>query len=177
MIRTFLSFLAAFMLVSSPASAQLASSDANANIEVLQSATVVKQSDLDFGTLLVSGAGTVTVVPGTNAVSSTGGVTIMGTDATRAHFIGDRGGLSFVYVEIDQTVTLNQVTGTGGVPMDADLTLAVDNVLWGFRRGSGFVLLVFGPEQNYYVGGTLNVPAGQAAGTYEGTFNITVDNP
>ena len=176
MVRSILLFMAGWLLIA-PAHAQTVNDDGRASVEVLQPSTVSKQSDLDFGSLIVTGAGTVTVNAGTNAITTTGGVTRLGTDGTRADFLGERSGISFIYLEVDSTVTLTEMTGSGGADMTADLTLAATNVIWGFQRSPGYVLLVVGPEQHYYVGGTLTILDGQLPGIYEGTFSITVDNP
>jgi hypothetical protein len=63
-----------------------AESDASATVAVLESLSVLRKDDLDFGLLVVSGGGTAVVNPVTGAVTTTGGVTPVGSTAQRALF-------------------------------------------------------------------------------------------
>ncbi len=166
-----ISVVAATTLASAPALA--ADQTGTAAVVVVRPNTLVKSDDLDFGTL-VSGstAGTATINPATNARSTTGGVTAVGTTAQRAVFQGT-GGIFLITVTGDNNVTLTRSGGGGS--MTATLVRAITTSGGGISiLGSSATLLPSG-VQTYYVGGTLTVPANQPAGDYSGTFQLTVN--
>lgn len=149
-----------------------ADTNVTVNAAVVRPNTLIKTDDLDFGTL-VSGAtgGTVTINPVTNARTSGGGVTLVGTSARRAVFQGT-GGIFLITVSGSTSVTLARVGG-GAPSMTATLVRAAST-------GGGGIALLGGTllpsgVQTYYVGGTLTVPANQPAGDYSGTFALTVN--
>src|SRR3954454_23333864 len=84
--------LAATLAVASPAFAQQATTSATAEARglVLQSLTLSKVSDLDFGTVAGSAtvAGNVVVDADTGTRTSGGGVTLMPSTVSRARFDG-----------------------------------------------------------------------------------------
>ena len=170
-LRAIFSAIAASTLAPAPAIA--ADQTGTAAAVVVRPNTLVKSDDLDFGTL-VSGptAGTATINPATNARSTTGGVTAVGTAAQRAVFQGT-GGIFLITVTGDNSVTLTRAGGGGS--MTATLVRAITTSGGGISiLGSSATLLPSG-VQTYYVGGTLTVPANQPAGDYSGTFNLTVN--
>ncbi len=143
-----------------------------ANAAVIRPNTLIKTDDLNFGTL-ISGAtgGTVTINPVTNARTSGGGVTPVGSAAQRAVFQGT-GGILFISVSGSTSVTLTRAGG-GAAPMTASLVRAASTSGGGIALLGG-TLLPSG-VQTYYIGGTLSVPANQPAGDYSGTFTLTVN--
>ncbi|WP_171003874.1 DUF4402 domain-containing protein [Sphingopyxis sp. L1A2A] len=149
-----------------------ADTNVTVNAAVVRPNTLIKTDDLDFGTL-VSGAtgGTVTINPVTNARTSGGGVTLVGTSARRAVFQGT-GGIFLITVSGSTSVTLARVGG-GAPPMTATLVRAASTSGGGIALLGG-TLLPSG-VQTYYIGGTLTVPANQAPGDYSGTFTLTVN--
>ena len=150
-----------------------ANQTSTANAAVVRPNTLIKTDDLDFGTL-VSGptGGTAAVSPVTNARTTSGGVTPVGTAAQRAVFQGT-GGILLITVTGDNSVTLTRAGGGG--TMTASLVRAITTSGGGITiLGSAATLLPSG-VQTYYVGGTLTVPANQPAGDYSGTFTLTVN--
>lgn len=149
-----------------------ADTNVTANAAIVRPNTLIKTDDLDFGSL-ISGAtgGTVTINPVTNARTSGGGVTLVGSSARRAEFLGT-GGIFLIFVSGSTSVTLTRAGG-GAPNMTASLTRAAST-------GGGGVTLINAtllPSglQTYYIGGTLSVPANQPAGDYSGTFTLTVN--
>jgi hypothetical protein len=144
-----------------------AATNASGKAVVLKSLSVLKQADLDFGTLAVSAAGTAVIDPVGGGLSVTGGVAPIGTSAQRASFTATGSRNSVVLIRIPKSaVTLTRVGGTE--------TMTVSN--WTLDGKSNRKI----PDGNAYdfaVGGTLNVAAGQADGTYSGTFTVTVQYP
>ena len=143
-----------------------------ANAAVIRPNTLIKTDDLDFGTL-IGGAtgGTVTINPVTNARTTGGGVTPVGSAAQRAVFQGT-GGILLITVSGSTSVTLTRAGG-GAAPMTASLVRAASTSSGGIALLGG-TLLPSG-VQTYYIGGTLTVPANQPEGDYSGTFTLTVN--
>ncbi len=161
--------VAAGTLACAPAYA--ANQTGTATSVVVRPNTLVKVDDLDFGTL-TSGptAGTVAINAVTGARTATGGATPIGTGFQRAVFQGT-GGVLLITVSGDTSVTLTRAGGGG--TMTASLVRAASTSGGGVALLGGTLL----PSgiQTYYIGGTLNVGANQAAGDYSGTFTLTVN--
>jgi hypothetical protein len=144
-----------------------ASKNANGTATVLKSLSVLKLADLDFGELVVSGAGTAVIDPVSGALTTTGPLTPLGAPASRALFTATGSRNSVVLIRIPQSaITLTRVGGTQ--------TMTVSN--WTLD-GTTNRRIPSGASFNFGVGATLNVAAGQADGTYAGTFPVTVQYP
>lgn len=144
-----------------------ATTNASGTATVLRPLTVVKQADLDFGPIIVAGAGTAVIDAATGNMTTTGPLTRVGTSAHRALFTTTGSRNSVVIIRIpQQPVTLTRVGGTE--------TMTVSN--WTL---DGPINRRFPINQtfDFAVGGRLNVAAGQADGTYVGTFTVTVQYP
>lgn len=134
---------------------------------VLKSLSLLKQDDLDFGQVIAAGAGTVVINPTSGALTTTGTVIPVGTAAHRATFTATGSRNSVVNIRLPKNpVTLTRVGGTQ--------TMTVSN--WTLD-GATNRKVPLGNAFDFNVGGTLNVAAGQADGTYIGTFSVTVQYP
>lgn len=169
-----------------PHSAMAAQATANATATIQQAVDIYKNTDntytggdLAFGTLLALGTnGTVTIDPtkahasqrsvsNVTPISETTGLTKYGA----AEFIctGAKS-TNFTITVPTASTTIKDNGGTGSNSMTVtdftagNLTASI----------SGGTLDSSTGTSNFYVGGTLNVGANQAAGTYTGTFNVTV---
>src|ERR1700750_1694867 len=109
-----LQFVAAIASLVSPAEAlALRTQSTAAQVALLSPLSVIKQSDLDFGTLVVSGAGTALVDPVSGSLTTTGGVTKAGTAAHPALFTGTGSKNSVVHIRLPQNpITVTRVGGT-----------------------------------------------------------------
>lgn len=163
-----LRFVAAFALLVIPAATSAARTQSTTSqVALLSPLSVIKQSDLDFGTLVVSGAGTAVVDPVAGSLTTTGGVTKAGSIAHPALFTGTGSKNSVVHIRLPQNpITVTRVGGTQ--------TMTVSN--WTLD-GATNRKIPPGSIFDFDVGATLNVNANQAAGTYTGTFSITVQYP
>lgn len=141
---------------------------ATANALLIHPISIVKTSDLDFGLLTVTGAGTVVIDPNANSIASTGGVTPVGSQWSAASFVGAAGGASVVVlIKLpNQPVTITRQGGTETMTV-ANLTLQ------GLNKRTLAALQSF----SFRVGGTLNVAANQVEGVYTGTFNVDIQYP
>jgi len=144
-----------------PNAAKAASGTASASATIAAAVTISKTSDLQFGLISPTGtAGTVTV---SNAGARTGDANVVlqsGATATQASFLVAGAASQAVTITIPSTATLT----SGGDTMTATL----DQTTGGSQTldGSG--------NYSINVGGVLAVGATQAAGSYSGTFDVTV---
>jgi hypothetical protein len=149
------------------AAAVPASANAGGKATILKSLSVLKKADLDFGKLVATGAGTAVIDPGSGALTTTGAVAPIGSSAHSALFTATGSRNSVVLIRLPKNpVTLTRVGGTE--------TMTVSN--WTLD-GATNRRFPFGSTFDFGVGGTLNVAAGQADGTYAGTFTVTVQYP
>jgi hypothetical protein len=136
---------------------------------VLKPLSLIKKTDMDFGTLIESPttAGTATIDPATGAVTTAGGVTAVSSPTSAAIFLGAGSRSSPYQIRLpNAAITLKRVGGTE--------TMTVSN--WTLdgptnRKIGANEAFQFG------VGARVSVAANQAEGTYVGTFNVTVHYP
>jgi hypothetical protein len=157
------------LLVTAPAAAApvAAAQNATGSVAVLRSLGLITRADLDFGSLLVANAGTVVIDPLTGAITTTGGVSAVGGGAHAATFTATGSRNSVVLIRLPKNaITLTRVGGTQ--------TMTVSNWTLDGQTNRKFPLTaVF----DFKVGATVAVAAGQAEGTYVGTFDVTVQYP
>lgn len=90
-----------------------ATRNAAGHATLLGSLSVLKRTDLDFGELVVAGAGTAVIDPAAGSLTTTGGVTRIGTSAHAATFTGTGSRNSVVLIRVPKDpVTLTRVGGT-----------------------------------------------------------------
>lgn len=171
--------LAAAALAPLPALAQQSQVIADSRGEILPTAAVIKDTDMDFG-LIVPGTanGTVVMDPGTapNDASCTTNNGIIRTGTCRAARFD--GTIPFIFnLQITKPAG-NQIMLTG----PAGATMRLHDFTFG--KGSGLMLggsatnpqyLVIGGAFTVFVGGTLDVARTQRPGVYNGTFAITIN--
>ena len=147
-------------LLAVPVQAETTSADARALI--LQTLSITKVTDLDFGAVLPGGStGTVVVTPSLAASRTCTGVTCVGA-YTAASFIVTGAPLQDVSFSSDASVTISEL---GGDDMDVtSLTPSETSANLGVSA-----------SHTFYVGGTLNVDSGQNTGLYSGSFDVTAD--
>lgn len=151
------------LLMATGAFAQATSSDtSDATATIITPITITNSTGLAFGTLAVDASGGTISVSAAGAPSTTGGVTSFGTVAAALFTVTGEAGYTF-------DVTL----GTGATVSDGTNTMTVDTLVASCDAGCALGDLT--------VGGTLNVGASQAAGTYNTTnalgvpFTVTVN--
>ena len=142
-------------------------SSATDKATVLRPLSIVKQADLDFGELVVAGAGTAVINPASGAMTTTGPVIRVGTTGHAATFTttGSKNSVVIIHVP-NSAITLNRVGGGG--------TMTVSN--WTLD-GSVNRRIPANNAFNFSIGATLNVGAAQADGVYTGSFAVTVQYP
>lgn len=156
------------LAVSTAAVAGSVTRTAGAQVGVLHPVSVIKDSDLDFGTVVTSAtAGTVVLNPVNGSLTTTGGLTTAGTAAHAAVFTSTGSKNSVVIIRLPTAaITMTRVGGTETVTAS---TWTLD--------GAANRRIPANQTFDFAVGATLNVGAAQVAGTYVGTFQITVQYP
>ena len=158
-------------MLCAPAAGQAApaSPDRNATstVEIVGPAAVRNLQDLNFAYLTVAGAGTAIIDPNTDTMTTTGGVLHAGGLPYAALFEGVAPTKGVVIVRLPrQPITLTRVGGTE--------TMTVSN--WTISGNAKRTVAAQEPF-DFKVGGTLNVNANQAEGTYLGTFAVEIQYP
>jgi hypothetical protein len=169
--RPFPTVLAA-LLVAAPMQLHAAtpSRESKAGAIVLRPLSLIKKTDMNFGTLATSpAAGTATINPVTSAVTTTGGVTALpiGTAPAAASFVG--AGSKNAPYQIRLPANPIIITRVGGTE-----TMTVSN--W-TTDGPTTRRVPANQAFQFNIGARVNVAANQVGGTYVGTFNVTVHYP
>jgi hypothetical protein len=149
--------LLTFMVAFSAASYAQVSATATATAVIFTPLTIDKDVDMDFGTLASAGGGTL-VLNLDNTLTASAGVTIIGGTPTAASFTVTGISGATYSMNIPGSITL-----TSGLN-----TMTVDPIT---NNSPGTLT---GGTATIAVGGTLNVSAGQSAGTYTNTTDLTV---
>src|SRR4051794_1132381 len=159
--------LLATMLALCASAPAVAASQATSGAIVIHPVTVTKIKDMDFGVVTVTTAGTAVLEPNADVISRTGGVLLAGGGPHCAEFVGAAASSQVVNIRVpNQSSTLTRVGGTETVTV-SNFTL----------QGQSKRALAKAISFTFRVGGTLNVAANQAQGTYVGTFDVTVQYP
>ena len=159
--------LVALLATPSAAIAAPARATDSATVDLLSPLTIQKLQDLDFGTVAVTGAGTAVIDPLPNTITTTGGLVAAGGAPHAALFRGAASQNSVVNIKLPkQPITLTRVGGTQTVTV-SNFTL----------DGPSKKQMAQATTFDIRVGATLTVPAGQVAGQYIGTFDVTAQYP
>jgi hypothetical protein len=156
-MKKILSTIIASGLIFTSVQAHAGSTTGSATATVIPDVTVSQTAPLSFGTFAPGSTG------GTVKIDSSG-TTVTGSvqkivNGTRGAF-GVQGGKNATYtIGVPSTVTLT----SGSNSMDATLTAPASGVLNSSGNGS------------FNVDGTITVAGNQAAGTYNGTYTVTVN--
>lgn len=144
--------------------AQTANTDVFANI--VNPISILETRNLHFGTLSVSTPGTCVVTPaGTR--TQTGGVvltSITPSATSAAYTVTGSANLTYSITLPSSNITVTRNGGTETMTINTFTSSKAGNA--GILSGTA--------TDNFTVGATLNVIAGQVAGLYQGSFNVTV---
>ena len=151
---------AAATIVATPAAAQN-SAGASGTVRITKPLILNKDTDLDFGSVVVWGNGTVTITQA-GAVSCTAAtLTCDGVGASAATFSIQGTNNRVVDIAVPATVTLDNGSD--------NLTLTTDFPATKQLNSSGV-----GNTTTFGVGGSVALLETTPGGTYTGTFNVTV---
>ena len=162
MLRKILPVSAAvFGLAMLPNSVHSATATASASAEVLSPIVITKTVDMSFGDLYADNAAVGTVTLGTDGSRTAGGAVTLGPTAGAAATFTVSGTASATY---SITLPSADVTLTSGAN-----TMAVNT--FGHNAGGAPALDGTG-NATFNVGAVLNVGINQAAGVYNGSFDV-----
>jgi hypothetical protein len=169
MMRATLLRFCALLALLCPAAAHAASVGAApppvGKVQILLPASFVKLMDMDFGLLTVTTAGTAVLDSNSGAVTTTGGVVLVGGSPHAAGFDAVSPTRNVVKVSLPkQPVVLTRNGGTQTMTLDT----------WTIN-GATTRNVVAHQEFQFQVGGTLHVNANQVEGVYLGTFDVTIN--
>lgn len=173
MISRFAALLLPILLPGAAATAQ--SADGTASVRLLGRTSIVNTDDLDFGTIAVGPAGGAVVLapagrPPAEPRRTIGDVTLLPGPAHSAAYEvrGKANDQISVYVpEADVTLTL-----AGGAETLTLTDLATDPTLKGKKER---LKLDKEGRAVLSLGGTLRIPGDAPGGTYQGSFDVTID--
>ncbi len=133
----------------------------NVTITLLAPISISVGANMDFGTMVPTGipGGTVTVTPA-GAISSVNVDLFGGFPAAAAFDVTGASGQAY-FITLPSSATLT----SGGDTMNVDT----------FNHDAGASPSLVGGSDTFNVGATLHVGPTQAAGTYSGTFTVTVN--
>lgn len=153
--------LLALGVLSSPTFA--ASTTGNAQAVIVTPIAISESQSMNFGSVGPDTAASTVVLDTAGAVSSATADLVPGTGAAAGVF-AVTGEANFTYaISLPASATLT--SGANSMTVDT----------WTTATGSGSATLDGTGNDTINVGATLNVGASQAAGTYTGTYTITVD--
>lgn len=162
--------VASALLVAAPSELRAATppAEATGNAIVLKPLSLIKKTNMDFGTLITSAtAGTATINPVTGVLTTTGGVTPVPGGVSAAVFLGAGSRNAPYQIRLpSKPTTMTRVGGTQ--------TMIVSN--WTLDGPTNRKIGV-NEAFSFKVGAQLAVGANQADGTYVGTFDVTVHYP
>jgi hypothetical protein len=157
---------AATLAFATPAAAQQAQATATAKGIVLQSLTLVRTSDHDFGTVApdVTNPGTVAINANTGARATTGSVVALPGAFSRASFDGAGNAGNLVQLTLNQPA--GAVISSGTNTVGAVLSLDSAGTTRTIPAGGTFTV---------YVGGVFSIAANQPSGLYSAQFDLTAN--
>ena len=169
MCRRSLLRLAALLPLLCPAAAHAAPvgvpTPAKGTAAIFLPGSLSKLQDMDFGMLAVTTAWTAILNANTNAITTTGGVTLVGGTPHAARFDAVSPSKHIVKISLPkQAVKLTRVNGTETMTLDT----------WSIN-GATTRNVVAHEEFQFAVAGTLHVAANQVQGIYAGTFDVTIN--
>ena len=160
-----LAFAAPTAAHAAPPQLFLPNKNATSTAKIILPAQIIKLYDMDFGFVTVTGAGTAIVNSNTGAVTTTGGVLFAGGLPHAALFEAVSPSKTVVHIRLPKkAVTLTRSGGTETMTVDSWSLNGVDT-----RN------VVAHETFEFAIGGTLHVAANQVEGTYNGTFDVTID--
>lgn len=162
-LGTVLGLSAIVVLAYSPIKAHAATASAAANTTIVAAIAIAQAANLRFGSVAAgSSIGTVVMTPA-GGRSKTGGVTLSNVDVGGAASFNVTGYSTSTYAITLPAAALTIVNGANNMTVDT----------W-TSTPSGTGALTAG-AQTLTVGGTMHVGVAQAAGTYTGNFDVTVE--
>jgi hypothetical protein len=131
-----------------------------------QQVTLTNTRGLDFGRIVAVGAGTVVVSPGGGRPQASGVIVLnSGTPGPATFTVGGNAGKKSVLITFpNSSIQLTNASGSGSMTVDTFVSSPAANKL-----------VAPSAAATVSVGATLHVNSPQPAGTYSGSFSLTVN--
>jgi len=153
------------MLAFAASSYAQVTASATSTAVVVTPLTIIRNTNLDFGSIAATGGGTLTINPATSALTPSAGVAIISGTATAAQFTASGSNNEVIQFTFPATITLSD--GGGNTML---FTLASD---LGATSPVASTLSATG-SRIIYIGGVLTVGLNQAPGTYSNAAGLAV---
>ena len=160
------------------ATAAAETATADATVVFLEPLSIVKSADMDFGQIMVAGAGgTVTMTPSATATCTPAAALVQTGNCRAAAFEGYGRRNRFIWIRLPagRTITLN---GPGTPMVVNNMTIGTTSDLNQVGNGNGnqpYRIMSSTGLFTFWVGGTLNVNANQLPGVYSTTFDVRLE--
>lgn len=144
---------------------------------LIQPLSIVKSEDMDFGTIIPGTGGTVVLDPALNPVCTTTGGVIRSGVCQPTEFVGAGSVNQRVRVRLPPQARMTVSNGAGATMQVTNMDVnGAPDLLVTRETVRNFRFRILHPSGIFFfrVGGTLNVAANQAVGTYTGTFNVDI---
>lgn len=148
-----------------------------ASTVLVQPLSIVKSQDMDFGTLIPATGGTVVLDPSPTPSCSVTGAVIRSGVCEPAEFVGAGSVNQRVRVRLPPQARMTLANGTGATMQVTAMSVnGTPDLLVTRENVRNFRFRIQHPTGVFFfrVGGTLNVAANQAPGTYTGTFDVDI---
>lgn len=158
-------------VVALPATAANPSASATVEAELVQTVTLVKTVDMQFGKVALTGEGVGTLVLGVDGVITPTNLFVptAGNVTPAAAVFGVNGlsGTSYTVSIPSGTVSLTKQGGTETMDVSA-FSVKLASKVAGVTTGT------IGADNSFAVGATLTIPTTQAEGKYTGSFPVSI---
>lgn len=168
--------LAGMLATAGPAQARETGTSTAGTI-LIQPLSIVKSEDMDFGTIIPSTGGTVVLDPAINPTCAVTGGVIRSGACQPAEFVGAGSVNQRVRVRLPPQARMTVSNGAGATMQVTNMDVnGAPDLLVTRETVRNFRFRILHPSGIFFfrVGGTLNVAANQAVGTYTGTFNVDI---
>ncbi len=146
----------------------------SANAQILGAITLTAGQNLEFGGIVPDATGGDVVISSSDGRTTTSGVTLVSSKVTpksAAFSLTGTGLVGYIITIPTASFNITNTTGTGNETMAVTAMTCSKTFIDAGHYSSTF--LANGTDA-FKVGGALTVGAGQIAGVYTGTFNVTV---
>lgn len=165
-------------LLALPAAAQAAENGPNTvSLVLIQPLSIVKSEDMDFGTVIPETGGTITINPASSPTCTVTGGLIRSGVCQPAEFVGAGSVNQRVRVRLPAQARMTVSNGAGATMQVTNMDVnGAPDLLVTRETVRNFRFRILHPTGIFFfrVGGTLNVGANQAVGTYTGTFDVDI---
>lgn len=166
--------IAMFAAISMSSAAHADTATADATAEILDALVLNNDSALDFGAMVVSGAGVVTLAADGTLTCASADIICSGTTGVAGFSVEGTAAKAVTINLPSASVELRHPNYT--LATAAEHVVVLDTFTSSENGASGAeVTLDAAGDATFNVGGTITLDGSEVAGTYDGTFDVTVE--